>query len=325
VLERRPPLEFVGEGAETYRVQAKLFPAQFGGLSSLSALYQRRRMDGESFIHFGERVARELCGVFKIRGNEAILGDKAGAAFPARRLVRSRHAEGSNFISWDIAPRMGRPQFRTWCPAGIISAQPNGTPRRRRSPIARARLTGRGIATSCTPRQRGFNPRSDHENELESSARLCGQNEGGNFDHPNDEGGPTNFGVTERVHNSWRRMRGCRRAPSPQSPKPRSRPSSMINIGCQVARMCCQSVLIAPSSTRRFHHGVVAAGRRLQQAINALSPRKIAEDARSARSPSTWRMMSAEKADQHHARSTHRLHENTRWLGPPSRRAGATA
>jgi hypothetical protein len=202
-----------------------------------SRRYQQRRIDGESFIHFGERVARELGGVFKIHGNEAILGDKAGAAFPAPRLVRSRHAEGSNFISWDIAPRMGRPQFRTWCPARIISAQPNGTPRRRRSPTARARLTGRGIATSCTPRQHGFNPRSDHENELESSARLCGQSEGGYFNHPYDEGGPTNFGVTERVHNSWRRMRGLpTRSISAITKKPRSRPSSMINIGCRFAR-----------------------------------------------------------------------------------------
>jgi hypothetical protein len=99
----------------------------------------------------------------------------------------------------------------------------------------------------------------------------------------------------------------------------------MINIGCQGRADVLPVGIDCAVFDAAVHHGVVAAGRLLQQAINALSPREIAEDARSARSPSTWRMMSAEKADQHHARSTHRLHENTRWLGPPSRRAGATA
>lgn len=46
VLGRRPPLEFVGEGPEIYRVRARLFPAKFGGLSSLAALSAQRRTGG---------------------------------------------------------------------------------------------------------------------------------------------------------------------------------------------------------------------------------------------------------------------------------------
>jgi phage protein U len=38
VVGRRPPLEFTGDGPETIKIDAKLFPEKFGGLSSLSTL-----------------------------------------------------------------------------------------------------------------------------------------------------------------------------------------------------------------------------------------------------------------------------------------------
>jgi phage protein U len=40
---RRPPLEFVGEAPETYKVHAKLFPAKLGGLSGLDTLNAMRK------------------------------------------------------------------------------------------------------------------------------------------------------------------------------------------------------------------------------------------------------------------------------------------
>ena len=38
VMGRRPPLEFIGPGAETRTLKCKLFPGKFGGLSSLQRL-----------------------------------------------------------------------------------------------------------------------------------------------------------------------------------------------------------------------------------------------------------------------------------------------
>lgn len=42
VMGRRPPLEFVGEGPDTRTLSCRLFPAKFGGLSSLDELHQQR-------------------------------------------------------------------------------------------------------------------------------------------------------------------------------------------------------------------------------------------------------------------------------------------
>lgn len=43
VLGRRPPLEYVGEGAETIRMSGKIFPQKLGGLDELEALDEQRR------------------------------------------------------------------------------------------------------------------------------------------------------------------------------------------------------------------------------------------------------------------------------------------
>lgn len=43
VMGRRPPLEFVGEAAESFTISGKLFPEKFGGLSDLEGLHSQRR------------------------------------------------------------------------------------------------------------------------------------------------------------------------------------------------------------------------------------------------------------------------------------------
>lgn len=43
VMGRRPPLEFVGEGADTRTISCRLFPEKFGGLSSVEGLHRQRR------------------------------------------------------------------------------------------------------------------------------------------------------------------------------------------------------------------------------------------------------------------------------------------
>jgi hypothetical protein len=64
-------------------------------------------MRDESFIHLGERLAREIGGNFRIRGTTAIMSKKRGAYTTAVMA-----AWGVNLQSWEITPKMGRPQYR---------------------------------------------------------------------------------------------------------------------------------------------------------------------------------------------------------------------
>jgi phage protein D len=63
--------------------------------------------EGESFLHIGERLAREHHATFKIRGKTAVLvrrGKDQGLPTVHGRV-------GDNVISWDIAPYTGRKVF----------------------------------------------------------------------------------------------------------------------------------------------------------------------------------------------------------------------
>lgn len=67
-------------------------------------------LDGESFVAFGERIARELGGTFKIVGSKAILAKRNGGVNPAgAALPTVTAAWGLNLHDYDIAPILGRP------------------------------------------------------------------------------------------------------------------------------------------------------------------------------------------------------------------------
>lgn len=63
--------------------------------------------DGESFLHIGERLAREHHATFKIRGKSAVLVKRG----KEQGLPTIHGRVGSNVISWDIAPYTGRKVF----------------------------------------------------------------------------------------------------------------------------------------------------------------------------------------------------------------------
>jgi phage protein D len=67
-------------------------------------------LDDESFVAFGERIARELGGTFKIVGDKAILAKRNGGTNPAGQSLSTVTALwGSNLHSYDITPLLGRP------------------------------------------------------------------------------------------------------------------------------------------------------------------------------------------------------------------------
>ncbi|MEZ5853144.1 MAG: contractile injection system protein, VgrG/Pvc8 family [Hyphomicrobiaceae bacterium] len=63
-------------------------------------------MRDESFIHTGERIAREVGGNFRVQGNTATLS-KRGGGYTSFVLA----SWGLNLHAWDIAPDLGRTQF----------------------------------------------------------------------------------------------------------------------------------------------------------------------------------------------------------------------
>lgn len=69
-------------------------------------------MQGESFIHFGERIAREVGGTFKVSDDTAVLARRSGGTSASGRTLSTVRAQfGDNLISWDIAPIIGRPRY----------------------------------------------------------------------------------------------------------------------------------------------------------------------------------------------------------------------
>lgn len=82
-----------------------------GALASLTRKYWA--MQNESFLHFGERLAREVGGTFKIAGKRAVLAERNGGTSASGVALPSVLAAwGVNLISWDLSPTLGRPRFK---------------------------------------------------------------------------------------------------------------------------------------------------------------------------------------------------------------------
>jgi phage protein D len=71
-------------------------------------------LDDESFLAFGERLARELGGTFKIVGTTAVLAKRNGGVAPSgAALPTITAAWGDNLHEYSIKPLLGRPVEKT--------------------------------------------------------------------------------------------------------------------------------------------------------------------------------------------------------------------
>lgn len=70
-------------------------------------------MQNESFLHFGERIAREIGGTFKIQNGKAIIAERNGGKSASGADLPTVTARfGDNLISWDLSPSVGRPRYK---------------------------------------------------------------------------------------------------------------------------------------------------------------------------------------------------------------------
>jgi phage protein U len=77
VLGTRPPLEFVGEGPESWNIRAKLFPEKFGGLDMLKVLYDVRSSGQPQYLMRGDGVLMGWVAVLNVQEKSTYLDAKA--------------------------------------------------------------------------------------------------------------------------------------------------------------------------------------------------------------------------------------------------------
>jgi phage protein U len=74
VLGARPPLEWVGEGAESWSIRAIIFPQRFGGLGDLKKLYQARAAGRPLYLMRGDGAQMGWVVIERVSERSSYLG-----------------------------------------------------------------------------------------------------------------------------------------------------------------------------------------------------------------------------------------------------------
>lgn len=76
VLGARPPLEFVGEGPESWTIKAKLYPEKFGGMGQLETLYQARASGRPQYLMRGDGAVMGWVAILSVQERSTYLDPK---------------------------------------------------------------------------------------------------------------------------------------------------------------------------------------------------------------------------------------------------------
>ena len=101
VIGARQPLEWVGEGAETWTIKAKVYPFRFGGLEDIEKLRQVRISGRPQFLQRGDGQAMGWVVIEGVRERSTYLG-RAGVGKSIGidiDVTRSQAPSGGSYYS----------------------------------------------------------------------------------------------------------------------------------------------------------------------------------------------------------------------------------
>jgi len=73
VLGVRPPLEYVGEGAEQWTMNGQLIPMKIGGLDELDLLHSMRQSRNEQYLMRGDGTPMGWFSILQVTANHSYL------------------------------------------------------------------------------------------------------------------------------------------------------------------------------------------------------------------------------------------------------------
>lgn len=96
VLGARPPLEWVGEGPETWTIKARIFPRRFGGLEDLKKLAAARASGRPQYLMRGDGAQMGWVVIEKVQERSTYLDAKGVGQVIEVDISLKRSAKPSN-------------------------------------------------------------------------------------------------------------------------------------------------------------------------------------------------------------------------------------
>ena len=96
VLGTRPPLEWVGEGPETWTIKARIFPRRFGGLEDLKKLAAARASGRPQYLMRGDGAQMGWVVIERVQERSTYLDPKGVGQMIEVDISVKRSAKPSN-------------------------------------------------------------------------------------------------------------------------------------------------------------------------------------------------------------------------------------